>query len=224
MASRLLKRQAPSHAARFNLKKAIMELGPSGYPFERFVAALFEEEGFSTQAGKVLQGQCVTHEIDVIGTKGTELMLVECKYHNTSGIHVDVKVPLYIHSRFQDLLDNNLMGKTYTGFTGWIATNSKFSDDAIAFARCKGMQLLGWGFPEGNSLKDRIDRTGLYPVTCLSTLTQAEKSFLMEKHIVLARELYANPDWLRKAGVQEPRFRETILELEHLLNQAQPST
>jgi hypothetical protein len=216
MASAILKKQTPGSLARFSLKKALLDLGPSGYPFERFVAYLFQEMGFETQVGLVLDGKCVSHEIDVFGTKDKELILVECKFRN-QGIHVDVKVPLYIHSRFQDLLDQGIMKKPLENFTGWIATNSRFSDDAISFARCKNIQLLSWDFPARNSIRDWIDKLGLYPLTCLSSLTQAEKRYLLEKEIVLVRELAKEPKWLGMAGVSGKRLIRTEEEISGLM-------
>ena len=39
------------------------------------------------------------------------------------------------------------------------------------------------------SLKEIIDDSGLYPLTCLSSLTQEEKKALLEKGLVLVREI-----------------------------------
>jgi hypothetical protein len=220
MASAMLKKQTPGSLARFSLKRALLDLGPSGYPFERFIAFLFEEMGFSARVGLILQGKCVGHEIDVMATRKNELILVECKFRN-QGIHVDVKVPLYIHSRFQDLLDHGVMKKPLENFTGWIATNSRFSDDAISFARCKNIQLLSWDYPAKNSLREWIDRLGLYPLTCLSSLTVAEKKYLLEKEKVLVRDLAGEPKWLGMAGLSGRRLISAESEIRGLLRTGQ---
>jgi len=102
----MLRKRSRSKAARYKLKKAIMELGPSGYPFERFVGAILEQQGFRSEVGVVVEGKCVSHEIDVIAVKNSKLILVECKFHNRPGVKCDVKVPLYIHSRFRDVVLN----------------------------------------------------------------------------------------------------------------------
>lgn len=212
----MLKKQTPGSLARFSLKKALLDLGPSGYPFERYVAALFQEMGFQTAVGLVLNGKCISHEVDVLGTRENELVMVECKFRN-QGINVDVKVPLYIHSRFQDLLDNGQLKKPLEKFTGWIATNSRFSDDAISFARCKNIQLLSWDYPAKNAIRDLIGHLGLYPLTCLSSLTFAEKKFLLEKDLVLVRDLAKEPKWLRMAGISGTRLTSAEAEIEGLL-------
>ena len=206
-AFRLLRHHSKDHAARYYLKKGIMELGPSGFPFEKFIGELFKHQGYTVEVGKILQGKCVTHEIDVIAEKENQLNLMECKYRNQPGIAVDVKTPLYIHSRFEDVLANEFLKFKEKTFTGWVITNSKFTSDAIAYGGCKGMQLLGWDYPVHNALKDWVDRTGLYPLTCLTSLTRSEKEWLLSKGYVLVKDIYNNQPLLLKAGVKEIRIK-----------------
>ena len=203
----LLRTHSKNHAARYYLKKGIMELGPSGFPFEKFIDGLFKHQGYTVEVGKILQGKCVTHEIDVIDEKENQLNLMECKYRNQPVIAVDVKTPLYIHSRFEDVLANEFLKYKEKTFTGWVITNSKFTSDAIAYGGCKGMQLLGWDYPVHNSLKDWVDRTGLYPLTCLTSLTRSEKEWLLLKDYVLVKDIYNNQQLLLKAGVKEIRIK-----------------
>ena len=58
---------------------------------------------------------------------------MECKYKNQGGVSVDVKVPLYINSRFDDVLDNRSQLGHFSKFQGWIVTNARFTDDAKAY-------------------------------------------------------------------------------------------
>ena len=55
----LLKKYSRPTAARYKLKKAIMELGPSGFPFEQFVGALLRHDGYFVNVGVMVQGNCV---------------------------------------------------------------------------------------------------------------------------------------------------------------------
>lgn len=205
-AFKLLRQRSKPHAARYYLKRGIMELGPSGFPFEKFIGELFKHRGFSIQVGKTLQGKCVAHEIDVIAEKKGEINLVECKYRNQPGIAVDVKTPLYIFSRFEDVLENESLQYKGKDFTGWVITNSKFTSDAISYSGCKGMQLLSWDYPLNNSLQDWIDRAGLFPLTCLTSLTRSEKESLLAKGFVLVKDVYNNDKVLSNAGVNEKRI------------------
>ena len=206
-AFRLLRHHSKHHAARYHLKRGMMELGPSGFPFEKFIGELFKHQGYTVEVGKILQGKCVTHEIDVIALKEKQINLIECKYRNQSGLAVDVKTPLYIHARFEDVLANGFISNKGKAFTGWVATNTKFTDDAIAYGNCKGMRLLGWDYPVNNSLKDLVDRSGLYPLTCLTSLTSHEKQWLLANGFVLVKDIYTNQQLLLKAGVKEIRIK-----------------
>ncbi len=206
-AFKLLRSQSKTKAARYYLKRGLMEFGPTGFPFERFIAELFKKQGYRAEVGKIVQGKCVSHEIDVVAEKDNTIVYVECKYRNQSGFSVDVKTPLYIFARFQDVLDNGLIKDDTTKFIGWIATNTKFTDDALAYGMCKKMYMLSWNYPKNNSLKDIIDKTGSYPLTCLTSLTRTEKQNLMEKNYILVREIYRDENILRSAGVKEARLK-----------------
>lgn len=206
-AFRLLRQYSKNHASRYYLKRGIMELGPSGFPFEKFIGELFKHQGYSVEVGKILQGYCVSHEIDIIAVKETQLNLMECKYKNQPGVAVDVKTPLYIKSRFDDVLDNKSLGYNKKEFRGWVITNAKFTSDAIEFGNCKGMQLLAWDYPVNNSLKDWVDRSGLYPITCLTSLTRSEKQWLLDKGYILVKEIYYNQQLLLKAGIKDTRIK-----------------
>ena len=224
MAFRLLKKQSNDNASRYYLKKGIMELGPSGFPFEKYIAELFKAEGYATENGVILQGNCVTHEIDVICRKEDTIMLMECKYKNIGGISVDVKVPLYIHSRFQDIVEHGKIFEFHKNFKGWIVTNSRFTEDALKFGKCRGINLLGWDYPKTKSLKDIIDETGLYPITCLASLTQVEKNAFLERGVVLARDICKNRRIFERLGTKTTRIEAIMKESEKLCGKYKFST
>src|SRR5690606_38756048 len=126
-AFQLLKKKNRLIASKYKLKKAIYELGPTGFPFERFIAAILKNSGYNVKIGEIIQGHCVTHEIDVIAEKDGETTLIECKFHGTEGRICDIKVPLYIHSRYQDIVKhNNSKVKDKKNLTpGWVVTNTR---------------------------------------------------------------------------------------------------
>ncbi len=95
-----LKKRQPLVAIKYTLKKAMMNLGPTGYVFEKYIAKILQEYGFKTQVGKIVKGFCVTHEIDVIAQKDNEYYIMECKYHNNRETKSDVKTTLYILQDF----------------------------------------------------------------------------------------------------------------------------
>lgn len=221
-AFRMLKKSKPSTAARYKLKRAIMELGPTGYAFEKFIGRLFGHLGYSTNVSVVVQGKCVSHEIDVVAENDTERLLIECKYHNRSGDKSDVKVPLYIHSRFNDVAYTweEELKDSGKKMKGWIATNTQFSVDAIEYGSCVGLGLLSWDYPRGNALKDLIDRLGLFPITCLTSLTWKEKDTLLEEGVMLSREIHKDPQLLGPLKLSKNRTVSTLKECAELYEQS----
>lgn len=201
-------------AARYNLKNAIMELGPSGFPFERYLGKILESQGYRVQVGQVMAGHCVTHEIDVLADKEDHHFMVECKYHNQPGTVSDVKIPLYVQSRFIDVETQwkKMPGHDLKSHQGWVATNTRFTSEAIKYGNCMGLKLLGWDYPAGGSLKDIIDGSGLYPLTCLISLSSKEKKQLLQNGVVLCLEVCQNPDMLSALGIKEARVQSILAE------------
>lgn len=212
MAFKILKRKSRVSASKYKLKKALMELGPSGYPFEKFVGGLLSHEGFDTKVGVIVQGNCVQHEVDVIAQKDDKHYMIECKYHSDQGRFCNVKIPLYIHSRFLDVEKQwrKQQGHETKFHQGGVYTNTRFTTDAIQYGTCVGLMLTSWDYPKGNGLKERIDRSGLHPLTSLTTLTKAEKSKLLDEGIVLCKELYEQPNLLKKVGIDKARHKQIL--------------
>lgn len=177
---------------RYNLKQSIMQLGPTGYPFEKYIGRIFESLGYSVEVGKIVHGKCVDHEVDVIATKDRVHYMIECKFHNHRGYKTNVRVPLYIKSRFEDIEAVWVKRKGHEKklHQAWIVTNTKFTTEAIKFGECSNIKLLGWGYPKDASLEKIIDKTGLHPITCLTSLTKQEKAVLLEEDIVLCTDLH----------------------------------
>ena len=189
-----------------------MQLGPSGFPFEKFVAEILKTQGYATQIGVFVDGHCVRHEIDIMAIKEGRTHMIECKFHNLAGTKSDVKIPMYIHSRFKDVeqvqvADNEFVTRFHQG---WVVTNTRFTDDAIRYGTCMGMHLMGWDFPAKNSLKDFVNSYDLYPLTCLTTLSHAEKQLLLNQQFVLCKELTENRQILALAGIKQHRI-DTIM-------------
>lgn len=218
LAFNLLKKSSNSHAARYNLRVAIQMLGPAGFFFEKFISRLFISEGYESKTNLFLQGKCVSHEVDVVIKKNNYIEMIECKFHPRSETNSDVKVPMYILSRFNDLKDRNhpIFSKSDKISGCWIATNNRFTSDAMDFANCSGLKLLSWDYPPKFSLRKKIDEEQLYPITCLTTLTLAEKDKLMVSDIILAQEIIDKIEILEKIGLSPIRIKNVIKEASEL--------
>ncbi len=213
-ARRLLKKGSMITAGRFHLKSGIMELGPSGFPFEQFLSEILKQKGYVVTVGSIVEGKCVKHEVDVSAEKANQHFMIECKYHNSPGMVCDVKIPLYIQARFKDVEARwALMPRHATKFhQGWVVTNTRFTSDAVTYGTCAGLNLVSLDFPTKGSLRDMIEETGLYPLTCLTTLTQQEKRTLLEKKIVLCRQVCNQPSHLTDLHIPASRVKNIIEE------------
>lgn len=207
-----LEKSSTYNKAKYSLKQAIMDLGPTGYPFEDFVSEILKADGYTTKTRSLLSGKCVTHEIDVVAQKQNQRIMVEAKFHNEPGIRTDVHVALYTKARFDDLKDK------YNFSEGWIVTNTKVTSDALAYALCENIKIISWSYPEKDSLRDLIERLNLHPMTVLTTLSQNQKQQLLEKHIVLCKEILEQPSVLDLINIPQDKKNEVLQEIKAICN------
>jgi len=217
-AFQILRKHTRSTAARYSLRKGIMELGPSGYPFEQIVGAVIQHMGFETQVGQIVQGHCVSHELDVIARNGNELFMVECKFFNSQGKNCNVQVPLYINSRFQDVKKTWEKDPVNQGLklSGWVVTNTRFTSDALDYGKCAGLNMISWDYPRGRSLKEMVEESGLFPITVLTSLTRKQKEILLQHDVVLCRQLLQKPEAFGRLGLSQKMQQKVLDEAKDL--------
>ena len=208
----LLRKHSTHAAAKYSIRRAMMELGPDGFPFEKFIARLFETWGYKTLTDQIMLGRCVDHEIDVLAWKGEELAMVEAKYHNEYGMKSDLKVVLYVKARYDDLMDtvfeNDGLKRKLSG--RYLVTNTKFTDEAVRYAECNGLKLIGWNYPAKGNLHDLIFENSLQPIACITSLTREQKKDLVGRGLLLCTDIIGKPSVLHDIGVK-PEETEKIL-------------
>lgn len=211
----ILKKNKSTVALRYSLRRAVADLGPSGFPFEKFVAEILKKKGYTTQTGVILPGLCVSHEVDVLAKKDNQHIFIECKFHNQQGIKSDVKVALYVHARFLDLQKKHTSGdgSAQKIHEGWLVTNTKLTHDAIQYASCAGLKLIGWDHPHEGNLQDLILETGVHPLTCLMSLSSAHKNELLRQGVVLCGDLKKDESRLRNLGLSSEKIANVVKEI-----------
>lgn len=248
-AFRLLRDKSIYVASQYKIKQAVMQLGPSGYPFEKFVGELLKTRGFNVKTGQLIDGVCVRHEIDVLGFDGKKLIIAECKFKNQPGSKTDVKVSLYFHSRYNDvraaiessngsfvrkmglhtgvasqrygdgqITNEDVRGPETQTYEGWIVTNTKFTEDAISYAACTGLHLLGWDYPSDASLLQLIKDSKLLPITILNSISGSDMKRLFEEGITVCSDLKNNIEIINKIGIDNSKKRRLLTELEAVLS------
>lgn len=206
-------KETPEIAARYDLKRAIMSLGPHGFLFEEFFAQVLNHYGYKTNIGVIVKGKVVEQEIDIVAERKLKYM-IEAKYHNHPGIYTDTKVAMYTYARFLDIKSNpkNKFDKPI------LVTNTKCTDRAIGYSRGVGLKVIAWKYPKKNSLLELIDRKGLYPITIFKSVSDAVKEKLFRLKIVLAKDLmnYELKDLVEKTGLSEQVIKRVLDEAKGL--------
>jgi len=216
-----LKKIRSSFAARYSLKNAIKALGPEGFFFEKWMAKIFQTQGYDAINSETLQGSAVTHEIDILASKKEELLICECKFRNDLDAKISVTTPMYFLSRFNDLKEQTYayFGKNLRPTTGVLITNAFFTSDSIDFANHYNIELISWNYPANRNIKSLTDDFGMYPITCLTTLTDEEEELLLKKNCLLVKEIIQNPVLLDHFKFSEERKKQLLEEANDLCGQ-----
>ncbi len=200
-------------AARYSMKRAIFALGPSGFPFEQFLGAILRGHGWRVTTDVMLVGRCAPHEVDVVAEKDGKRVGIEAKFHNEPGGKTDIKDALYVHARYEDLARAPLASSRVD--EGWLVTNTVFTKNAIRYAQCSNLTLLGWDYPRTRGLVNLIEEGRVHPLTALTTLTDAEKHRLLDNKIVLCKEI-STPHLLKENGIQPDKIPLIVEEAKRL--------
>lgn len=214
LAFTLLHNIKPPAAARYSLRRALFGLGPTGFPFERFLSRLFEFEGYTTLTGTTIEGRCATHEIDIAAYHETHSFVGEAKFHARPGVKTDLQVAMYSYARLLDLKDAKVCTGDICGITEfWLVTNTKFTSAAERYGLCVGLRLLSWDYPHNNNLHDRIKKSRLYPITVLQSLTPSQIATLIQRDIILCQDILKKPQILRHLHLTPRKYESLLFEV-----------
>lgn len=206
-AFQLLRESDNPVAAKYSLRRAIFDLGPDGFAFEDFLARVLETEGYRTKKRLTLRGKCATHEVDIAAYSPEHSFVAEAKFHSRPGIKSDLQVAMYSYARFLDLQSARVCKEDVCGIISlYVITNTKFTHAAIKYAECSGINLLSWNYPRNNSLQSRIEKKGLYPITVLTHLSQAQKRALLAQGTVICSDLVRTPKVLNTLRLSKRKF------------------
>lgn len=218
----LLRESGAPVSARYSMRRALFGLGPTGFPFEDFLARIFSHEGYKTKTRVYLKGKCAEHELDVAAYKPDHSFVAEAKFHSRPGMKSDLQVALYSYARLIDLKDARICSDDTCGIKELLlVTNTKFTSAAEKYATCAGVTLLSWEYPKDNNLHDRIQAAGIYPVTVLQTLSQSQKQALIGFGAITTEDVIAKPALLRHLHISPKRMEAVIAEARGL---EKPST
>ncbi len=178
---------------KFSLKQAINKLGPTGFPFEKYVGEIFKSNGFEVYINQHIMGSCLpSYEIDFIAKKENLIYIGECKFRNLAGQRIHTKTVLANFARFLDIFDGKFLSdneKRNIEIKTIVVTNTKFTNVAQKYSECVGADILGWRYPKQNSLEYLIEKQKLYPITILPSLNKSLKHIFVSEKIMLAKDV-----------------------------------
>jgi Holliday junction resolvase-like predicted endonuclease len=218
-AHNILKNKENNSAIKYSIRRSLLNLGPSGFPFERFIAQIYEAKGYKVKVGDVLQGKCIKHEIDVMAYNDKELILIEVKFHNQLGIKSDTKVALYVNARFDDLRDKefSIGGKKRKMTSAALITNTKFTHNSKRYMKCTGeIDMISFEYPSKGNLYQMIDETKVHPMTCVPLLTKKDKRNLMDKGIVDCYDLKNHKSLMESLGMPNSKINNIIKNIDNI--------
>ncbi|MCX6790999.1 MAG: hypothetical protein NTV62_02270 [Candidatus Gribaldobacteria bacterium] len=219
----ILDNDAPPVALKFSLKEAMHFLGPTGFPFEQYVAEIFKHWGFKVKTNQLVSGHCCSgYEIDLVVEKESTLKLVECKFRQATQGIVQIEVALANYARFLDIKNRFDYQKDKLNkreLKSLLVTNTRFSSRAIQYCECSGVELLGWKYPKGKGLEYYIDNENLYPITILPSFQKEWGDVFSQQGLMMVKDVFkADPQSLaQKLGISASRISSLIKDADLLL-------
>ena len=213
MAFKVIRKESKVKAANYRVKRSIIELGPTGFPFENLCSELFKAKGFETEISLNVEGQFVKHEVDIYAKREDVRLMVECKFHNSREKKNDIKTVLYINSRAEDIRRNPNAPK-FDKYA--ICTNTHFSKDALRYAEGMGIELISLNKDPKYSMVDAIIEHKVYPITCLKTIKKKTVAHLLKRNIVVISQLEKNIEVMKDYEYSPEEVQAILYEIKTL--------
>lgn len=189
MVHELVARSRPELRDVRDLREAISRMRPKP-DFEGYIRFALKSIGYLVEPGRVLEGRCVSHEIDGVAFMGNEILVVEVKHHMNPHTYTGLDTVLELWAALEDLQEGYRLGlHNYAFNSAILACNTKISLHAERYARCKGIKYMGWKYPRAFALEDIVVKNKLYPITMLTSLSEVQVAGLGDRGIILLSQL-----------------------------------
>ncbi len=186
---KLMGQYKPAVRHLFDLKQGISLMEPKP-EFEVFVRVVLAHSGFQVKPNIILKGLCGEHEVDAIAVKDGLTYFVEAKHHSNYHALTGLDESRIARAIIEDVTEGYTNGVTEVKINrAIIVTNTKYSEHAINYGRCRDILQVGWASPEGFGLRDIVEKYKLYPLSCLRGISTETRGRLVEAGIVLIKQL-----------------------------------
>ena len=206
----LLRRYKPTIRHLLDLRKGL-SLMDSKPEFETFVQVLLAHNGFEVSPNTLVAGRCGTHEVDAIARKDGVTFFVEAKHHVNYHTPTGLDESRIARAILEDVTEGFELGKSSLKIDrAMIVTNTRYSEHAMHYGKCRNILQIGWNSPANLSLQNMIEVKNLYPLSCLRGLKRETKTKLVNSGIVLMKQLFEEkPSTLaRKTGVPKETLKQ----------------
>lgn len=183
-------------ALRYNLRAAVAKLCEEGMIFEKYVQKILESFGFAVEFEQIIKGACVEHEIDLIAKTGGKTIAVECKHHRDFHTYTGLGETLEVWAKLEDI--NSSRKNRFD--ESWLVCNTKASEHAIRYCRCKGVRLVCWKFSSAGfgTLEQMIEQKKLYPLTIFDSVRDKKRFY--DAGIITVKDLV---EFVEKNSIDE---------------------
>jgi hypothetical protein len=212
MTFRLLRRYKPAIWHLLDLRKGL-SLMDSKPEFETFVQILLAHSGFEVTPNRLVVGRCVKHEVDAIARRDGVTYFVEAKHHVNYHTLTGLDESRIARAVLEDVTEGFELGKSSLKVDrAMIVTNTRYSEHASRYGKCRNILQIGWSSPTDLCLQNMIEVKNLYPLSCLRELKRETKTKLVNSGIVLLKQLFEEkPSTLaRKTGIQKETLKQII--------------
>jgi hypothetical protein len=215
-----MRKYRPDVGHLYDLKQGLSLMEPKP-EFELFIQVLLAHTGFEVTPNRVLRGKCVEHEVDGIAKKDGVTYFVEVKHHFSYHALTGLDESRIAWAVLEDVTDAFIAGLTDLRIDrAVIVTNTRYSEHAIQYGKCKKIIQIGWTSPENFGLRDAIEENKLYPLSCLRKVSVEARLRLVNSGIVLIKQLL-NQDALtieRKTGLPQINVQSIMEKAKHSAN------
>jgi Holliday junction resolvase-like predicted endonuclease len=212
MIFRLLRKHKSTIRHFLDLKKGL-SLMNSKPEFEKFVQILLSHHGFEVSPNQIIRGKCVGHEVDAIARKDGITYFVEAKHHSNYHTPTGLDESRIARAVLEDVTEGFVLGKNDLKIDrAMIVTNTRYSEHARRYGKCRNMLQIGWSSPKTLGLQNMIEEKKLYPLSCIKGLNNETKMKLVNSGIVLMKQLVEEePSKLaRETGISREILKKII--------------
>ena len=209
---RFMRKYKPTVKHLLDLRKGLSMMEPKP-EFETYIRTLLANSGYEVESNRILRGKCGEHEVDAIAKKDGVTYFVEVKHHYSYHTLTGLDESRIAQAILEDANDGYLLGmSTLKIDRAMIVTNTRYSDHAIQYGSCKNILQIGWSSPHTLGLRDMVQNSALYPLSCLRGIKYETRMRLVNSGIVLVKQLLDadGSELARKAGLPKDVAFEVI--------------